>query len=217
MQTVKIIYCSLWILLTIPLVLFNLKRVFRRQDDGRKKANIPSIILVSILFTLVSVFIFFSYRTTMASRYEVAAERYITEHARYLVGTNSYDQYLEKTAVQREGDFIPEQESLDKGVSDGKFVRFQFGDWITPAKFKGIEGFPETVILSDDANPVFLFYTMSDGVDTVFFLVGLQSDVNGSNWKITYHDVLPEEIATNSQFNSFKPNAKNGKWYNISA
>ena len=217
MQTVKIMYWALWALLAIPLIFFNLKRIFKRNEDGSKKKSLSFFIFISILFVLVSIFMFYSYRTTMASRYEIAAERYINEHAHYLNGSITYDQYLEKTAVLRLGDYIPDQDSLDTAFTAKETVRFQFGDWIVPSKYNDAEGFPDTEVLHEESNPVFLIYTMSDGVETIYYLIRLQSDLNGTNWKITYHDVLPEVIANDSRFNSYKPNIKNGKWYEISA
>ena len=217
MQTALILYIVFWFMVIVPLVLFNLKRIRVKNSDGSGRIKWGFLSAILAIAVLLTVFICSSYQMTVRTRYELAAERFVEYHAKYLTGHLSYEEYIAETAALRGGSEAPSQEVLDVPGVDLLKARFQIGDWMTPSKYDGVEGFPETVVLNTENNPVFLFYTVDNGTETSVFLVRMESDSNGQNWLFTYQGVVPEEIVSNSSFNSFKPNAKNGKWFEIAA
>ena len=217
MQTTFIIYLSVWILVIVPLIAFNMKRIVAKNLDGTKKIRWVGASVILALAVFLSFFLFSAYQTTLNSRYEIAGEWYAEQHARYLTGQFTYEEYVEATKDRRNGTPPPPQEVLDVPGTNLGLARFQIGDWITPAKFEDAEGFPETDIINRENNPVFLFYSMSDGTNSIYYMIRMQSDDRGQHWQITYHDLIPEAVDNDSRFNSFRPNAKSGKWFEIFA
>lgn len=216
MKTALVVYVITWLIIIIPLVLFNLKRIRVVMPDGKKKPAWKFILFLALLQIVITILLVSSYQITIRTRYELAAERYVEKHAEFLVGHVSYEEYEELTAPLLSGN-MPEEKVLLVPGDDLHTVRFQIGDWITPKNFLKEPGFPDVEIIDEEANPVFLFCVVDNARESVIYLLGMKADANGQNWKVFYYDLLPEEISNNSDFNSFRPNAKNGKWHYFSS
>jgi len=218
MRTAILVYIMTWILLVVPLLLFNLKRMRKKRPDGSYKIRWGFISFIGVICVIISVFLFSAYQTTIQSRYELAAERFVQKHGEYLTGRLSFDEFVEETSsLYLSEAAIPAEDMLFVQGSSADSVRFQIGDWITPKYFRDVEGFPKIEIIEEESNPVFIFCSINSGDVSSFFLLGMKSDDKGQNWRIFCYEPLPEEIETNTAFNSYKPNAKNGKWFYISS
>lgn len=216
MQTTKLIYLAMWLLLVVPLIGFNIKRMSIKPFGDKRRVKWAITLFVAFVAIFISAFLFFAYKVTIETRYELAAERYIDLHAEYVTGQLTYDEYINATAPMRtkDADTSDLKNQLDSsGLSVSK-VRFQIGSWITPKYYGTYSSFPKVESLGDE-NPVFLLYRFDDeSAEFSYYLIEMVwNDAEG--WKIAYH-----ARATDAQYKEGKsvlPTELNGKWYNISA
>lgn len=215
MQTTKMIYLAILILLIVPLILFNIKRMSAKQLGSKRRIKWGVVIVIAVLTIFISGSLFASYKITVDTRYELAAERYIDLHAEYVTGQITYDEYLAKTAPMRTIDADTSTLKDQLATADGtakKAVRFQISSWIIPKYFSEIPSLPPIEVL-DNENPVFLLYRFDDASAVSYYLIEMiWSDAGG--WKIAYH-----VKASDAQYDSVKtnlPSLKNGKWFYIS-
>lgn len=214
MQTTKIIYLAMLILLVVPLIGFNLKRMSVKSFGEKRRIKWGIVIFIAALTLVVSGFLFAAYKVTVDTRYELAAERYIDLHAEYVTGQISYDEFLAASAPMRtaDADTAKLEAELSTGTDVKKAVRYQISSWITPKYYPTYESFPVVEVLGSE-NPVFLLYRFDDASDITYYLIEMvRNDQDG--WQIAYH-----AQATDAQYEDAKsvlPSEKNGKWFYIS-
>jgi len=215
MQTTKMIYLVMLILLIVPLVGFNIKRMSVRQLGAKRRIKWGVVIVIAALTIFISGFLYTAYKITVDTRYELAAERYIDLHAEYVTGQITYDEYIAKTAPMRTIDADTSALKDQLATADGttrKAVRFQISSWIIPKYFADIPSIPPVTVI-DSENPVFLIYRFDDASSVSYYLIEMIRNDSGG-WKIAYHIK-----ASDAQYDSVKtnlPSLKNGKWFYIS-
>ena len=215
MQTAKMIYLAMLILLIVPMIGFNIKRMSVKPLGGLRRIKWGIVIVIAVLTIFISGFLFAAYKITVGTRYELAAERYIDLHAEYVTGQITYDEYIAKTAPMRTADAdtsaLKEQLAAAGGTTK-KAVRFQISSWIIPKYFTDIPSVPAVTVI-DSENPVFLIYRFDDASVVSYYLIEMVWSDSGG-WKIAYHikasDAQYESVKTNL------PSLKNGKWFYIS-
>lgn len=217
MQTAKLIYISILALVVIPLIAFNLKRIFTRKPGEKMRFQLLPASIMIALIAIASCFLFFSYQATINNRYEIAAERYGRLEAKYLSGMLDIDAYMEDSKVLRITTFDESglRERLQTLLLPGTGkVRFQISDWIIPKYYAKEDAFPETQVTGDN-NPVFILlrFDLGDGEYT-YELIRMTADENQSNWKIDYHGPATEEQVKIGGY--ALPSEKNGQWFNVS-
>ena len=214
MQTTILIYLVIWVLLIVPLLGFNIKRMSEKKFGMKRRIKWGAVIIFASMTILISGFLLYAYKVTVETRYELAAERYIDLHAEYAVGQITYDQFLEKSVpmLTTNADTTAIKAQLSSTVSNKQAVRFQIGSWITPKHYQADGIFPETEAI-DANNPVFLIYLFDDGYSQTYYLIEMVWNDNGG-WKIAYH-----APATDAQYiaeQSTMPSLVNGKWFTVS-
>jgi len=212
MQTAKLVYLIMWVLMAVPLIGFNIKRMYVKKFGEKRRIKIPFVLFIAALAAFISVFLFYAYKVTVDTRYELAAERYIDLHAEYATGRLTYDEYEKLSAgLQTDGaDTQAFADELRASAGDADSVRFQIGDWITPKYYEDDEAFPKTTVI-DKENPVFLMYRFEEGSEQAFYLIEMVWSDGG--WKIAYH-----APATDEQYESAKktlPSEINGQWFTV--
>jgi len=215
MQTAKMIYLAMLILLIVPLIGFNIKRMSVKPLGGVRRIKWGIVIVIAVLTIFISGFLFAAYKITVGTRYELAAERYIDLHAEYVTGQITYDEYITKTAPMRTADAdtsaLKEQLAAAGGTTK-KAVRFQISSWIIPKYFSGFPSLPAVDVLGKE-NPVFLVYRFDDASVVSYYLIEMVwNDAGG--WKIAYHIKASAAQAKKAENNL--PTVKNGKWFYIS-
>ena len=214
MQTAIFVYAVMWILFVGPLLGFNIKRIYERTPNGRRKIKWPQTIALSLIFVVITSFLAVSLKTTLTSRYEIASEQYARVYAEYLAGKIDKNEYVLKTKelstldVEQNYDLWTEQMAL----SSNGTVRFQISDWIIPKYYQDSEMFPDTLVI-DENNPVFVILLFDNGSDQKYFLIRMVSDENGANWKIDLAEPATEEQL--KQVSYAVPSQKTGKWFNV--
>ena len=215
MQTAKMIYLVILILLIVPLILFNIKRMSVKQLGSKRRIKWGVVIVIAVLSTFISGVLFAAYKVTVDTRYELAAERYIDLHAEYVTGQITYDEYIAKTAPMRtigaDTSTLKDQLATSDGTAK-KAVRFQISSWIIPKYFTDIPSLPAVSVI-DNENPVFLIYRFDDASVVSYYLIEMVwSDAGG--WKIAYHIKASDAQVKKGESNL--PSIKNGKWFYIS-
>ena len=216
MQTTLAIYLVMWILLIVPLLGFNIKRMSVKQLGMKRRVKWGAVIILASITILISGFLFCAYKVTVETRYELAAERYIDLHAECVTGQITYDQFVERSAPLLTGDadisaMTTQLSGAATEASQKKSVRFQIGSWITPKHYQEDGVFPQTTAI-DANNPVFIIYLFDDGQTQTYYLIEMVWNDNGG-WKIAY-----QAPATDAQYVAEKstlPSLVNGKWFTV--
>lgn len=215
MQTTRVIYLVLWAMFVIPLLTMGIRHMFIRRIGEKTRIRPGVIITTVVVAAVVSVFLFAAYRTTLTSRYELAAERYVELHAGFLVGAKDADSYqkevdqLRITATDPEA-FALFDQALKADSLKTRTVSFQISSWITPKYYQDDPAFPETTVIGDD-NPVFVVYLFEEESGQTYYL--LRMEKQGDGWKVTYQGLASEGQIKAAQ--SALPSQKNGQWFTV--
>ena len=215
MQTAKMIYLTMLILLIVPLIGFNIKRMSVKQLGAKRRIKWGVVSVIAVLTIFIGGFLFAAYKVTIDTRYELAAERYIDLHAEYVTGQITYDEYIAKTAPLRTADADMSALKDQLATADGttkKAVRFQISSWIIPKYFSDFPSLPAVEVLGKE-NPVFLVYRFDDASTVSYYLIEMIWNDDGG-WKIAYHVKASDTQAKKAENNL--PTVKNGKWFYIS-
>ncbi len=218
MQTTKFIYIMMCVLFILPLVAFNIKRIVTKRPEGVWRIKWPFLGFIVALSALLITFLVMAYQTTLFTRYEIAAERYIGYHAEYATGKINLEEYITATDKLRVEPLEPGQAEalLALAGAPTKAVRFQFGDAILPEKYKDWAELA-AVDLVDKENPIWIIYSIDNAKTQQYYLICLRwTETEG--WKVLEHIAAPENLG--QQFpgiSQYIPNAKNGKWFYISS
>ena len=212
MKTTLIIYIALWVLTVIPLITFNIKRMRVKNPPDPPHVNVRFTVIICVLAVFITGFLFMAYKDTINTRYEIAAERYITQHAEYLVGNTDEKGFLNSTKNMRTDSYDTSglSEVLGKSGS-AKTAKFQIGSWIIPKYYKDNPHFPKAEVKGDQ-NPVYLVYLMVADGKREDYIIRMTRNKDLS-WKIDY-----QGIATNKEMKvaaSGMPSEINGKWYTV--
>ncbi len=210
MKTALFIYILLGVLSIVPLVAFNIRKIWVRRppDPIRFKPVRFGVILVICLF--IGTFLTVSYQMTMKNRFEIFLERVATEHSRVLVGDQSWDDF--KAFVLENGsDGVGEGlDEIPEPASSCDEVRFQISKEYTPKYWNGAEGFA-TVEDVEDNNPRYLMYKLAAGDETRYYALRLRRI--GEDWVIEWfgeaNDIQIKKISMPSEIN--------GKWFTVRA
>ena len=215
MQTTRVIYLVIWGMFLIPLLALGIRHMFIRRIGEKTRIKTGVVIITAAVAIGLSVFLYAAYETTLTSRYELAAERYIELHAHYVLGIRDDVSYQKEVNLLRSADgdqdsFAAFDEQLRKDVTASDKIRFQISSWITPKYYKDDPAFPETAIIKDD-NPVFIVYLFEEETEQTYYMLRMEQQESG--WKITYQGLASEEQIQAAQ--SALPSQKNGQWFTI--
>jgi len=216
MQTAIWVYLTIWILVIVPLICFNIKRMSIKEIGTKRRIKWHVIAILAALIAVISGFLYYSYTVTLTTRYELFAERYVDLHADYATGKITYDEYISKSAPLLTSDSDTSAITNELSSSQGSHVqsvRFQVSSWIIPKYYKDTDIFPKTEVI-DPNNPVFVIYLLESGSTLKYYLIEMVWNDNGG-WKVAYHAPATKEQV--DAVPSAMPSPINGKWFSISA
>ena len=105
MKATLILYIVMGALFLVPLILFNIRRIFVRKPPAPLKINWGRGLFVVLFSAFLVFFLVCAYRTTMESRYEIAAERIAEQHASMPVSYTHLIQAL-RCAIPSHNDYL---------------------------------------------------------------------------------------------------------------
>ncbi len=209
MKTTLAIYILLGILFIVPLILFNIRKIWVKKPPDPVKFKPVRFTVIALLCVFIAVFLTTAYRLTLQNRYEIATERLAEQHAQAIVGSQTIDDFrafLTENGTENLEASLAEMEFPDYG--DVSEARFQLSDWCIPRYWEGNEAFEQVEVL-DSNNPVYILYRMVAGDRNDLILVRMRNTDDG--WK---YDAI--SMATEEQIDVVKaPFEKTGKWYTV--
>ena len=210
MQATLIFYIVVGMLTVLPLILFNIPRIFVKKAPDPLKINWVRAVVILLLSALIVTFLSTAYSATMHERYEIALERAAAAHAQVLVGQDdSWEEYktfltengTDTVAASFDAMTLPEADCTDK-------VSFQLSSWCIPKYWETEDGFEKVEIL-DAENPVYVMYLLEYDGHQEYYSMRMVNTEDG--WR---YDWIGN--ATEQQQKIIKmPTQKNGKWYTV--
>ncbi len=210
MQATLLFYIVVGVLTVVPLLLFNIRRVFVNKKPEPMKINWVRGAVILLLCGFIVFFLVSAYNATLHERYEIALERVATSHAELLLGKQDeagFKQFLTENGTE---DLTASLETLSVGApSAADEVRFQLSMQCVPKYWEGVEGFDQVPVI-DAENPVYLMYLLEyDGAQHYYAVRLVNTEERG--W---LYDWIGD--ASEQQQKVIKmPTQKNGKWYSI--
>lgn len=209
MKTTLIVYLIFWLMIVVPLICFNIKKMWIKEPGEHRRFNWKVFITVAVVFVLTSAFLFSAYRVTTRVRYEITAEKYLMLQGEHLTGSRPVEQLENELKAMQTTEYNTEDQAIFSYASANQ-VRFQIGDQIT-AKYAAKGYLPEP----DEAERENTIYTIClldiDGRQAYYYLRMIrQSD---DTWKIDSVAVATEEqiLANQKTF----ANKETGIWYTV--
>ncbi len=216
MQTAKLIYITMLALFLIPLFGFRIKLMTEKKVGEKRRIKWVSVAVTVLLAVLISGFLYAGYRTTVNTRYELAAERYIDLQAQYATGQITKDEFLKKVApvLTSDADISAFTDAIAAEGQDAGAVRFQIGSRILPKYYTSdaYSSYPQ-ITPSGEENPIFILYLFDDASTQKYYLVEMVWEESGG-WKIAYHAPATDEQVKAGQ--TTLPSKINGQWFYIS-
>ena len=128
MKATLILYIVMGALFLVPLILFNIRRIFVRKPPAPLKINWGRGLFVVLFSAFLVFFLVCAYRTTMESRYEIAAERIAEQHASMLAGNQSAEDFRQyvldngtedvSESLRETGYHVPAIDHLGRSITD---------------------------------------------------------------------------------------------------
>ena len=216
MQTANLIYISMLVLFLLPLFGFRIKRMTEKKVGEKRRIKWLSVAVTAVLAVLISGFLYVSYQTTINTRYELAAERYLALHAQSATGQLSEDEFTKKVTpeLSKDADVNAITAAISAEGRDAGAVRFQIGSRILPKYYTSDDysSFPK-ITPAGEENPIFILYLFDDASTQKYYLVEMVWEDAGG-WKIAYHAPATDEQVKAAQ--TTLPSKINGQWFYIS-
>lgn len=210
MQATLMFYIVVGVLTIVPLLAFNVKRVFVCKTPEPMKINWVRGVVIILLAALIGVFLFSAYNATLHERYEIALERVATAHSELLLGKQNADAFEQFVTENGTDSVKTSLDAMEYGTpASGTQIRFQLSMQCVPKYWEGVEGFEQVPVLGTE-NPVYLMYLLEyDGVQH-YYAVRLVNDEE-RGWLYDWIGEASEQQQTVIKM----PTQKNGKWYSV--
>ena len=209
MKTTLMVYILMGVLFVVPLVLFNIRKIWVKKPPDPIKFKPVRFTVIALLSVFIVVFLATAYNATLHNRYEIAIERLAEQHAQAIVGNQSMEDFrafLVENGTEDMAEDAASVELPDYGEVDE--ARFQFSDWCIPKYWSDNENFEQVEVLGNE-NPVYILYRMTAGGRNDLILVRMKNTDEG--WK---YDAV--SVATEEQIDTVKePKERTGKWYTV--
>lgn len=208
MKTTLMIYILMGFLFLVPLIGFNIRKIWVKKAPDPVKFNLPRFIVILLLSVFILVFLVVAYHQTMKNRPEIAAEKLAIQHGDVLLGRQSWEDF--KAFVTENGtenvSAVLENMTPVQPIENTTTIPFQISKWSIPKYWVDNESFEQVAVISDE-NPVYMMYMMQIGGEDVYYAFRMVETEDG--WK---YDWFGE--ANEGQIKVIKmPSKKNGKWY----
>lgn len=209
MKNAIIIYIAMGVLTVVPLILFNIRKIWVRRPPDPVRFRPGRFCVILVLCAAILGFLFLSYNATLENRYEIALERLAEQHGEMLKGTASAAD-LRAFVLEHGTDQVAESfdESALGKVGSAKTVRFQLSDRSLPKYWKDAEEFDRPEQLEDE-NPIYTMYLLEVDGEYQYFAVRMTMTENG--WKYDWFGNANEQHQKIIKM----PTLKNGKWYTV--
>lgn len=215
MKTTLFIYIAMGILFVVPLILFNIKKIWVRKPPNPVKFKLSRFIVITVLSVFIITFLVTAYQETIKNRYEIWSEKIAEKQSEMILDKCSISDF--KNFIVKNGtDTVAA--SFDTTVfpeySNVSSVKFQFSSNITPNIWKDKDYFEQVPYTDGEDNPIYVLYMIQVGEQQDFYVIRLKDTDSG--WKYDWigneTDIQKQKLNSTQ---SFKLPNDNGKWFTV--
>lgn len=208
MQTTLMIYIVMCVLTVVPLILYNIRKIWVKQVPQGVKFNPARCVVIGLISALIVVFLCCGYNATLHNRYEIALERLATAHAEVVTGQRDEADFWQLLQENGTGDIADDLQKIDLSAGAAKSVRFQLSSACRPQYWQDSDLFVQASVDGDD-NPLYLMYRLEFGGKQALYTVRVRR--TGDGWRYEWFGAGNEEQAKVIGL----PSEINGKWYTV--
>ncbi|MGI6264757.1 MAG: hypothetical protein ACOYJY_04740 [Acutalibacteraceae bacterium] len=210
MNTTLFVYIAMGVLTVVPLILYNIRKIWVRQEPSGVKFNPARCAVIGLIAVLLVAFLIGGYRATLRNRYEIALERLATAHAEVVTGQRdeaSFWRFVQENGTDAVADDLQKTALTPSGTASS--ARFQLSSACRPQFWRDQPAFEQAPVASDD-DPLYLLYRLEVNGRESLFAVRMGRTADG--WRYEWFGAASEEQAKIIGL----PSAINGKWYAVS-
>ena len=103
MEVARAIYIAMALVSIVPLILFNIRRIWVRRPPEPMKFKPVRFTVILLICVGLGGFLFAGYQVTLHTRYEIATERAAAQHAQVLAGKSTMEdfrQFMKKDCLE---------------------------------------------------------------------------------------------------------------------
>lgn len=182
MKTTLMIYILMGFLFLVPLIGFNIRKIWVKKAPDPVRFNLPRFIVILLLNALILTFLVTAYQQTMKNRPEIAAEKLAIQHGDVLLGQQSWEDFkafVKENGTENAAAVLEEMTPLSP-VDGLTRIPLQISKWCIPKYWVDNESFEQVPILSDE-NPVYMMYRMQIGDEEFYYVFRMRKTEEG--WK----------------------------------
>lgn len=215
MKTTRMIYIAMGVLFVVPLILFNIRKIWVRRPPNPVKFKLSRFLVITVLSLFILTFLITAYHETIRNRYEIWTEKVAEKQAEVLVGSCSvsdFRDFVVKNGTENAAASVDAMTFPDAGQYTS--VSFQFTGSVTPSIWGGKDYFEQVPYDEGADNPIYVLYMLDTGDGQQFYVIRLVKD--GSGWKYDY--IGGETETQKDKLNgtqSYKLPNENGKKYTV--
>ncbi len=209
MKNTMIVYIAMGLLTVVPLILFNIRKIWvRRPPEPLKFRPIRFCVILLLCAALIG-FLVLSYNTTLENRYEIALERLAEKHGEMLKGSASAEELRAFVLEHGTGQVAESFDAATLGAEgSGNAVRFQLSDRSLPKYWTDVPEFDQPSQVEAE-NPIYVMYVLESNGELQYFAVRMTMTDEG--WKYDWFGNANEQHQKIIKM----PTLKNGKWYTV--
>lgn len=211
MKATLMLYIVMGALFIVPLVLFNVRKIWVRKPPEPVKFKWGRFTFIVLFSAFIVFFLVCAYRSTLANRYEIPTEQIATKHAEMLTGRITKEEFRQFVIDNGTENVAASFDATDfSALPAAEEAKFQFSSWYVPRYWEDEEGF-EGVEVIDEENPAYLQYLMQIGEQRAYYVIRLRRTEDG--WK---YDWIGNATEAHSDIIKM-PSEINGKWYTVTS
>lgn len=218
MKAARIVYIGLLLITVLPLIGFNLKRIFIRKEGEKKRLSIPRAGLLAAGAVALTIFILSMYSYTLTHQPQLLTEQYAT--GLFTNANSGSAEMLQKQTQDIVYGQPAEQETFPElfaKLKEYSITRYQIGEYIRPKYFSGNELFPE-VAEADKApeQSLYLFVRVEDsqGKDGRYNLI-VRLLMTDDGWRICSVNSVSADLLAFAEENKLIKGENSYQWINI--
>jgi hypothetical protein len=212
-QTAKLVFTIMILLIVLPVIGFNLKSFVITVPGEKKRYNKVRIGVVALAVVLITWFCISLYYFTIDFQPLLVAERYSSSFNQAAQGKIKYEEFekwtkaLASDGIANAAQFIEEAKEMA-----AKGGRFQLGEEMLPRHYIRAEIFPVPEGVGEyDSSPIYMFQIFEFGGQKVHYL--LLMELRGNEWKIIDQVKATQEQVEYAEKNNFIKAEQTSKWF----
>lgn len=208
MATAKIVFILLWMVFILPLIFFNIGKMYRKKEGEKPRLNIPVVTSIAILAILITLILLNTYNITIDYQPVLVADRFVNT-----LSTAEYEE-AEKSFKK-----IVVNESIEDDINEifssvpEKGGRYQIGSIIRAKYFYDKEFFPSENVKENQSDVVCVMVRIDNNNPQYDYFIIRMRKTDKIKWRVDAVMRANEESVSYAKKYDLISTEHSGTWY----